>query len=140
MIIHQRRINHPMTVITYTDEDAREWVVRSLRREVETIGRQALEDTSVKRGELARRRLARAIGVLPGTIENMMRGRLKTMPGKIRDRIHEHQIQWLRAERARLAHELSLAAQGLSACTPADLDQAQIALETAQNHLRGARR
>lgn len=136
-MIHQRRINHPMTVITYTDEDAREWVAMSLRREADAIDRQALEETGVKRSVLALRHVARAMGVLPGTIENLMRGRLKGLPGRIRDRIHEHQIRWLQSESARVEHELALAAQGLSRAAPADLERAQAALAEAKTFLRG---
>lgn len=139
MFIQRCGINRPMTAISYTDEDARDWVVRSLRREAETVARQDLADSGLRRCDLARRKLARDIGIAPGTVETIARRRRKSLPGEIRDLIHRHMIRWLSAEHSRLAHELSLADRGFSRATARDLQEARAALEEAQKILSEAK-
>lgn len=57
---------------------------------------------------LARRNVARALGVAPGTIENLQRNRLKRISGWLRDALRARVIRELEAEIVRLQHELAV--------------------------------
>lgn len=57
---------------------------------------------------VARKNLARAVGVSPGTIENLQRGRLKTIAGWLRDALRARVIRELEAEVVRLQHEIAV--------------------------------
>lgn len=57
---------------------------------------------------VARKNVARAVGVSPGTIENLQRGRLKTIAGWLRDALRARVIRELEAEVVRLQHEISV--------------------------------
>jgi hypothetical protein len=56
----------------------------------------------------ARESVARSIGTLPGTIENLQRGRIKRISGWLRDALRARVIRALESEIARLKHELEL--------------------------------
>lgn len=56
----------------------------------------------------ARRNVARALGVAPGTIENLQRNRLKRISGWLRDALRARVIRELEAEIVRLQHELAV--------------------------------
>lgn len=53
----------------------------------------------------ALRNLARSVGALPGTIENLDRGRAKNIAGWLRDTLRARLIKELEAELARQYHE-----------------------------------
>lgn len=55
----------------------------------------------------ARVQVARAVGVQPGTLENIQRGRLKRISGWLRDALRARIIHELEAELARLQHEIN---------------------------------
>lgn len=59
----------------------------------------------------AREQVARSIGVSPGTVENLQRGRLKTIAGWLRDALRARVIRELEAEIARLQHEIAVLRQ-----------------------------
>lgn len=59
----------------------------------------------------ARRQVARTIGVSPGTIENLLRARLKTIAGWLRDALRNRVIQELEAEIVRIQHEIAVLRQ-----------------------------
>lgn len=61
--------------------------------------------------DLARERVARALGTSPGTIENLQRGRLKRIAGWLRDALRQRVIRELEAELVRLHHELAILKQ-----------------------------
>ena len=53
-------------------------------------------------------RVARNVGAAPGTIENLTRGRLKSVAGWLRDALRARVIRELEAEIVRLQHELAV--------------------------------
>jgi hypothetical protein len=59
----------------------------------------------------ARTTLARAIGVSPGTIENLMRARLKSVAGWLRDALRARVVRELEAELVRIQHEIAVLVQ-----------------------------
>ena len=56
----------------------------------------------------ARLNVARALGVAPGTIENIQRGRLKRISGWLRDALRARVVRELEAEVVRLQHEIDV--------------------------------
>jgi len=60
----------------------------------------------------ARRALARKLRVSVGTVENLIRDRVKRVDAAIRDRLQALVIRELEQEIARLQHELEMARQG----------------------------
>lgn len=56
----------------------------------------------------ARKNVARALGVPPGTIENLQRERSKRVDGWLRDALRARVIRELEAEVVRLQHELAI--------------------------------
>lgn len=61
--------------------------------------------------EDARQHVARQTGVLPGTLENLRRGRLKEVAAHVYERLRAAIVRELLAEKARLDHELQIALQ-----------------------------
>lgn len=57
---------------------------------------------------MARKKVARALGTSPGTIENLQRSRLKNVAGWLRDALRARVIRELESEIARLQHELAV--------------------------------
>lgn len=60
---------------------------------------------------VARRRVAQAVGVSPGTIENLQRSRLKKISGWLRDALRARVIRELESEIVRLQHEIAVLRQ-----------------------------
>jgi hypothetical protein len=58
--------------------------------------------------QLARQRVARSLGVSPGTLENLQRSRLKKISGWLRDALRERVVRELESEVVRLQHEISV--------------------------------
>lgn len=69
------------------------------------------ESLRTRDNAIARRNVARALGVAPGTIENLQRGRLKRVAGWLRDALRARVIRELEAELVRLNHELAVLKQ-----------------------------
>ncbi len=130
MIIHKDGINHPMSAVFFTDEDAFRWVRERVRRE---------KDVAPTR-EDAWKSVAESIGLASGTVENIDRQRRKSLTSAIRDKIHEHKVRWIRREHMRLSNELAIADRGGSVASEIDLRKARAALEEAREILEGARR
>lgn len=74
--------------------------------------------------------VARREGVAPGTIENILRGRVKAVAGWVRDRLRAAVIRELQAEIQRLEHELAVAR--LSAAHPTEDEVAAVEAALAQ--------
>lgn len=93
------QIEDEMSALEFT---AREWAT-------------ALETTERKRSGAsipnARRSVARRIGVAPGSLENLSRGRTKGVRAFLYERIRAAFIRECEQELKRLAHELEMARQ-----------------------------
>lgn len=70
------------------------------------------ERTRVDSMPVARQRLAGKLRIGVGTLENIVRGRVKRIDAAIRDRLQALLVRELEAEIARLTHELEIARQG----------------------------
>lgn len=73
----------------------------------------------------ARNRVASRLGVAPGTLENLLLGRLKGVASYLRDRLRSAVIRQIEGEIKRLEHELAVAR--LSAQRPDDDEVASAA-------------
>lgn len=94
-IIHTTRTDHPVSSVQFQDQSAA-IIARLERREVQRAG-------SITAG---RQRLADKLGALPGTLENLARGRLKRIDGWLRLRAENLLMRELEREIAALTHEL----------------------------------
>lgn len=92
--MHHR--NRDMSSTTYTDR-ARDWGKALEDRERSRTGRSSVE---------ARRRVAAQVGVAPGTLENLRKGRLKNIAAHVYDRLRCLVIAELQAEVAAHEHEI----------------------------------
>lgn len=74
---------------------------------------EALEESEAKRRgcsrEIARPFLASRLKVLPGTIENIIRGRVKEPRERIKDAVRNAFIREMEMEIQRLSHEIEMA-------------------------------
>jgi hypothetical protein len=109
------------------DNSAQQWARTLERRERLRTGANAVD---------ARKAVARRTGILPGTIENIVRGRTKGVRGWIIETLRSALIKEFENEIARLSHERDLVlAMGLRA----DAHQAEemaVCLETAKELLK----
>jgi hypothetical protein len=81
----------------------------------------------------ARQRLARRVGISPGTLYNIARDRLKKLDAGVRDKLVAYAIRDLEQEIAGVTHELEMARQ-MGASPHSDLVlQAQTVLARAQH-------
>lgn len=87
-----------MSSATYTDR-ARDWGDALEERERRKSGRTRAE---------ARRRVAAQIGIAPGTLDNLHRGRLKNIAAHVYDRLRCLVISELQEEMAAHEHEIAL--------------------------------
>lgn len=81
--------------------------------EAQSLARILVHQEARRRGtkDGVNRHVARAIGASPGTIENIMRGRLKRVSGWLRDALRARVIRELEAEIVRLQHEIAVLKQ-----------------------------
>lgn len=96
-------------------------IIRDLRRNEQGVAMstavataQQLEKRERARApsvKLARQRLADKLRVGAGTIENLVRGRVKRVDAELKRRLDALLVRELEAEIARLAHELEMARQ-----------------------------
>ena len=70
------------------------------------------ERSRVGNKQTARRALARKLRVGVGTVEHLVRGRVKRVDAAVRDRLQALLVRELEQEIARLTHELEIARQG----------------------------
>ncbi len=94
---------------------------------------ETLEDREAKRSSLnveeARPIVARRVGVMPGTLENLRKGRLKSIATHVYESIRASVIRELLAEKARIDHELQIALQ--TGVDPASPEMAEILADQA---------
>lgn len=101
MRIPPPRTFHPMSAVAYLDR-ARAWT-------------KALEDEEVERAGVrlaeARVIVARRTSIAPGTLENLRKGRLKTIAVDVYDRLRASVIRKLESELQHVQFELQIARQ-----------------------------
>ena len=104
----------------------------SLAAAVQRSIHQEMVDRGVKWPE-ASKVIAREIGVLPGSIENLCRGRLKHID-RIAGKVNEFLIKRIEQRIRSLEQELAIA-KAMGVTPKVDLDSAEFALETARKAL-----
>ncbi len=94
------------------------------------------EDRGAENAEDARKEAASMAGVGHGTIENLLRKRVKTVAGWVRDRLRDAVIRGLQLEIQRLTHELEMARRSSARPDDDEILAAEAALETARALLK----
>lgn len=89
--------------------------------------------------ELARASLANRLRIGVGTIENLLRGRLKRIDADLRDRLHALHINELEHEIARLSQELVIARLTAAFSDPDEIGEVETCLAQAREKLERAR-
>jgi hypothetical protein len=101
-----------------------------------------LEDAEAKRLGIrvskARPKVASALGTAPGTLENLRRRRLKSVPSWLLSRMRAQFIKLLQAELGRLEHEITVHLQVGIDPREGDLCAAQAQLAAAKEILSAA--
>ena len=85
---------------------------------------------------VARLDIARSLGVSLGTVENIIRLRVKTVSAALAIQINRLRISTIEAERARLENERELAVQFGLTLDPDEMDEVETLLEEARARLR----
>lgn len=85
----------------------------------------------------ARRNLAGKLKVGIGTLENIIRDRVKSVDEKIRDRLQALLVEEYKAEITRLTHELEIARQGGARLDSDQVGEIEAHLEQARSLLGG---
>jgi hypothetical protein len=85
----------------------------------------------------ARKRLARRLGALPGTLENFARNRIKRVDGYLRARIEALLVLEIQQEIATLTHELDTLRQTGRCPSGAEMAAIEAALSTARQLMKG---
>jgi len=88
--------------------------------------------------EIARRSLAVKLRVGVGTIENLVRGRVKRIDATIRDKLQALLVKELEQEIARLWHELDIARQGGAHLASEQISEIETHLSQAKQVLNAA--
>jgi len=122
MSIHEEGINDPL----WFEAAAREWVVA-----IEDHHARALKQPL----PIARKHLARKVGIPPGTLENIRRGRLKGIRRGVAERLHDFMIRHLETEINKLANELELLIQSRKNNCATEIVAAQAAIAEARRLL-----
>jgi transcriptional regulator with XRE-family HTH domain len=86
----------------------------------------------------AREAIARRIGVAPGTLENLERGRSKGIRAWIAERVRVAVIRELEREISRLQHDLEIARQSGARLDSPQVQQAFSALDAARTLIKQA--
>lgn len=101
-----------------------------------------LEDSEAKRLGIkvakARPRVASNLGTAPGTLENLRRRRLKSVPSWLLSRLRAQFLKLLQAELGRLQHEITVHLQAGTDNREDDLCAAQAQLDAAKEILTAA--
>jgi transcriptional regulator with XRE-family HTH domain len=124
--IHTARTSEHMSAVEYHER------TRVLLARLEQRERERAPDIST-----ARKRLARRLGALPGTIENFARGRIKRADAYLRARIEALLVQELTHEIAALSHELDCLKATASHPACDAVSEIEAALATAKSLMRG---
>jgi len=122
MSIHGDGINDPLCF----NAAAREWVISIEDHHAKAIG-QTLP--------VARKHLARKVGIAPGTLENIRRGRLKEIRRQVADRLQSFMIRHLETEINKLANELEILIQSRKNNCATEIVAAQAAIAEARRLL-----
>jgi len=85
---------------------------------------------------VARLDIARSLGVSLGTVENIIRLRVKTVSAALAIQINRLHMSTIEAERARLENERELAIQFNLTLDPDEMDEVETLLEEARARLR----
>lgn len=117
----------------------------SHRAESDTVSDAILVARSLERMELARcgtrhsaqRSLANKLRIGHGTLENLIRGRVKTVDATIRDKLQAQLIRELELEKMRLEHELAIARQGGATPDSNEILEVEALLSRARAVLNG---
>ena len=100
-----------------------------------------LEDKEAKRSGLnvteVRPIVARRVGIAPGTLENLRRGRIKAIKKHVYEWLIAAADRELRAEIARLEHERAILAAQAGSRTAVDLGEVEAHLAAARAALGG---
>lgn len=120
-----------MSLVTFDDDAAFEWVVEQV---------ECQRRTSCETRPQARAAAAQAIGIAPGTVENIDRGRLKGLRSWVRDRIQDHKIKSLEAEFVRIERELAITRRCGSRASAEQIRKACAARDAIQAFLDEERR
>lgn len=99
---HDSGIKHPMSLAAINADTAASWAERLERRERERSGLPLHQ---------ARPVVARKLGIAPGTLENLRRGRIKDPRQSLFDRLRTGVIRELEAEMRRLETEIHVLRQ-----------------------------
>lgn len=129
MRVRNPKTNSPPAVL-FDDAAARRWVI-------DQIGYERYRSHVAT--PLARRALARRLGVAPGTVENIERGRFKGMRANLRDAIHKHKIEFFEKQIEAARHELEIARSGSCPSAPASVRALEAAIEAAVARLKELR-
>jgi hypothetical protein len=87
--------------------------------------------------EAARRSLADKLKIGVGTLENIIRARVKSVDERIRDRLQALLVSELEAEIGRLQHELEMARKGAFVLGAEHIGQVEAHLAQARSLLNG---
>jgi hypothetical protein len=104
---------------------------------VATVVKKLIEQEKIRSGiklPAARRKIAREAGITPGSLENLLRGRLKHVD-RIASRIHSLRIKKIEQELAALERELEITRKRVGSDPEIDLDRAEAALVDARRAL-----
>jgi len=116
---HESRIKDPMSV----EAIARGWVVQLENTHAKKIGQPL---------PIARKHLARKVGVSPGTLENIRRGRLKELRRGAEQKLRAFMVAHLQAEIQRHQHELEIILRGCEDTRGNEIIEAQTYLQKAR--------
>jgi hypothetical protein len=106
----------------YDVEEARRLVRQLEDREAARVGQAGL----------ARVRVAHRLGVSPGSLERLRRGRLKTVGARVRDRLKAAVVKELQDEIHKLEHELEMVRLRGRPIAADEMAQAQKLLDQAK--------
>jgi hypothetical protein len=115
---------------TAIDSTARQWAMRLEEQEVSNKGVPL---------PAARAALARRLGVAPGTLENIRRGRTKGVRGWIVEALRNAMIRQIQSEMTRLSHELEIIRQGGARPDADEILEVQTALAAARQLIEETR-
>lgn len=125
MSIHDEGINEPPCF----EMAARDWVIAIEDHHARVIGQPL---------PIARQHLARKVGIAPGTLENIRRGRLKGLRHQVAERLQAFMIHHLKTEINKLTHELEIVLQSRKNNFGDEIIAAQAALDEARRLLAEA--
>ncbi|MCI0599378.1 MAG: hypothetical protein L0Y60_07620 [Beijerinckiaceae bacterium] len=119
MSIHSHGTNDPMSF----EAAARGWVIEIEAHHVRTAGHPL---------PVARKNLARKLGVAPGTLENIRRGRIKNIRLLTASRLRSFMIRHLQSEIQKHSHDLEMVLRSSEDARADEILEAQAALARAR--------